>query len=67
MILFANIGFFLPYTKNNGRIKVEYNSNDEYENSIKEFINFISSETLSLEFVRTTEELEGIDINGYKV
>jgi isoleucyl-tRNA synthetase len=49
------------------RIKVEYASNDEYENSIKDFIEFISSETLATQFVKTNEELETIDINGYNV
>ena len=49
------------------RIKLEYSSNDEYENSIKDFIEFISSETLAVEFIRTNEELEIIDINGYNV
>ena len=49
------------------RIKVEYSSDDEYEKSIKEFIEFISSETLAVEFVKTKEELETIDINGFNV
>jgi len=49
------------------RIKVEYSSDDEYEKSIKEFIEFISSETLAVEFVKTNEELETIDINGFNV
>ncbi|MBQ3021222.1 MAG: isoleucine--tRNA ligase [Bacilli bacterium] len=49
------------------RIKVEYNSNDEYEDSIKEFIEFIKNETLALEFVRINDSLEEQDINGYKV
>jgi len=49
------------------RIKLEFSSNDEYENSIKDFIEFISSETLAVEFIRTNEELETIDINGYNV
>ena len=49
------------------RIKVEYTSNDEYENAIKDFIEFISSETLAIEFVKSNEELEPIDINGYNV
>ena len=50
------------------RIKVEYSSNEEYENSIKDFLEFISSETLALEFVKVNEELEEkFDINGYEV
>ena len=50
------------------RIKVEYNSNDEYENSIKDFLEFISSETLALEFVKVDSLLEDkFDINGYEV
>ncbi len=49
------------------RIKVEYNSNDEYAEAIKEFIEFIKNETLSIEFTKTNEELETLDINGYEV
>ncbi len=49
------------------RIKVEYLSNDEYETSIKDFLEFIMSETLALEFVRVNDSLEEQDINGYKV
>ena len=49
------------------RIKVEYTSNDEYENAIKDFIEFISSETLAIDFEKTNEDLETIDINGYNV
>ena len=50
------------------RIKVEYNSNEEYENSIKDFLEFISSETLALEFVKVNNLLEDkFDINGYEV
>jgi len=50
------------------RIKVEYNSNDEYKKAIESFIEFISSETLAIEFVRVNEDLENkFDINGYEV
>ena len=50
------------------RIKVEYSSNEEYENSIKDFLEFISSETLALEFVKVENDLEDkFDINGYVV
>ena len=49
------------------RIKVEYSSNDEYETAIKDFLEFIMSETLALEFVRINDSLEEQDINGYKV
>ena len=49
------------------RIKVEYSSNDEYETAIKDFLEFIMSETLALEFVRVNDSLEEQDINGYKV
>ena len=50
------------------RIKVEYSSNEEYENSIKDFLEFISSETLALEFVKVENDLEDkFDINGYEV
>ena len=49
------------------RIKVEYSSNDEYVTAIKEFLEFIMSETLALEFVRINDSLEEQDINGYKV
>ena len=49
------------------RIVVEYNSNDEYEMAIKNFIEFISSETLAIEFKRVDESLETFDINGFNV
>jgi len=49
------------------RIKVEYISNDEYENSIKDFLEFIKNETLAVEFIRINDSLEEQDINGYNV
>ena len=50
------------------RINIEYSSTDEYEDSIKEFIDFIKNETLAIEFNRTDKELEEkFDINGYQV
>jgi len=49
------------------RIKIEYNSNIDYENAIKDFLEFICSETLAVEFVKISEDLETIDINGYNV
>ena len=49
------------------RIKVEYSSNDEYEKAISDFLEFISSETLAIEFIRVNDSLEEQDINGYNV
>ncbi len=49
------------------RIKVEYSSNEEYENSIKDFMEFIMNETLAVEFTKLDTSLEEQDINGYKV
>ena len=50
-----------------GRYKIEYNSNIDYENAIKDFLEFICSESLAVEFVIIGEDLETIDINGYNV
>ena len=49
------------------RIKVEYTSDEEYENSIKDFMEFIMNETLAVEFTKVNDTLEEQDINGYKV
>ena len=50
------------------RINIEYTSNDEYEESIKEFIEFIKNETLGIEFNRVDKDIEEkFDINGYEV
>ena len=49
------------------RIKVEYTSNEEYEKSIKDFLEFIMNETLAVEFVRVNDAIDEQDINGFKV
>ena len=49
------------------RVKIYYESNDEYTNNIKSFINFIKEETLAVEFNRTTNLTDEYDINDYKV
>jgi len=58
--------------KNNGfdvadRVKVYYESNNEYENDIKDFVEFVKEETLAVEFVRTTNLDEEFEVNEYKV
>lgn len=49
------------------RVKIYYESNDEYASNIKDFINFIKDETLGVEFDRTTDLIDEYDINDYKV
>ena len=58
--------------KNNGfevenRIKIYYNSSDSYESSIANYIDMIKDETLAVEVIRVSEQLDSIDINDYKV
>ena len=58
--------------KNNGfevenRIKIYYNSDDSYESSIANYIDMIKDETLAVEVIRVSEQLDSIDINDYKV
>ena len=49
------------------RVVVSYEANDEYSNSIANFIEFIKDETLALEFNKTTGLTDEYDINEYKV
>ena len=58
--------------KNNGfdvadRVNIYYDSNDEYAEDIREFIDFVKDETLALEFVKTTGLDDVYDVNDYKV
>ena len=49
------------------RVVVSYEANDEYTDSIKDFIDFIKDETLALEFNKVTNLTDEYDINDYKV
>ena len=58
--------------KNNGfdvadRVRVYYDSSDEYAEDIKDFVEFVKDETLALEFVKTTGIDDVYDVNDYKV
>ena len=58
--------------KNNGfdvadRVKVYYESDDEYTEDMKEFVDFVKDETLALEFVSATGLEEVYEVNEYKV
>ena len=58
--------------KNNGfdvadRVRVYYESNDDYEIDITDFVDFVKDETLALEFIRTTGLDCEYDVNDYKV
>ena len=58
--------------KNNGyniedRIKIYYSSNDEYTCAIKDFREFIMSETLAIDIVREEDISDKVDINDYEV
>ena len=58
--------------KNNGfdvadRVKVYYESDDNYETDMTDFVEFVKDETLALEFVRTTGLDSEFDVNDYKV
>ena len=58
--------------KNNGfdiadRVVVYYESNQEYADNIKDFINFIKDETLAIEFNKVDNLTDEYDINEYKV
>ena len=58
--------------KNNGfdvadRVKVYYDSSDEYANDMVDFVEFVKDETLALEFVKTTGLDDVYDVNEYKV
>ena len=49
------------------RVVVYYEADEEYSNSIANFIEFIKDETLALEFNKTTGLTDEYDINDYKV
>ena len=58
--------------KNNGfdiadRVVVYYESNQEYADNIKDFIDFIKDETLAIEFNKVDNLTDEYDINEYKV
>jgi len=58
--------------KNNGfdvadRVKIYYESDDEYMNDIASFVEFVCDETLALEFIKTTGLDDEYDVNDYKV
>ena len=55
----------IPEVEN--RIKIYYNSDDSYESSIANYIDMIKDETLAVEVIRVSEQLDSIDINDYKV
>ena len=49
------------------RIKIYYSSNDEYTDSIKDYLEFIKKETLAIDIIKEENIDNIIDINGYKV
>ena len=49
------------------RINIYYNSNDEYENRIKSFEDFIKDETLCINLIKDNSLNDYIDVNEYKV
>ena len=49
------------------RVKVIYESNDDYSNDISDFIEFIKEETLALEFVKGNDLTDTYNINDYEV
>ena len=49
------------------RINIYYTSNDEYSMNIKDFLDFIRTETLALNIERISDIEEVMDINEYKV
>ena len=58
--------------KNNGfevtdRVKVAYEANDEYENRLANYIEFVMKETLAVEFSKTTKLTDVYNINDYEV
>jgi len=58
--------------KNNGfdvadRVRVYYESDDEYTKDITDFVEFVKDETLALEFIKTEGLNEEYDVNDYKV
>ena len=58
--------------KNNGfdvadRVKVYYESSEEYAEDIKDFVEFVKEETLALEFIKTEGLEDKYDVNDYEV
>ena len=58
--------------KNNGfdvadRVKVYYESDEQYAEDLTDFVEFVKEETLALEFVKTTGLDDVYDVNEYKV
>ena len=49
------------------RIKLYYEKNDEFKEAIKDFIEMIKSETLSLEVIEKNNNGEVVDLNGLEV
>ena len=49
------------------RVKIYYESEDLYADSINDFASFVMDETLAIEFVRTTGLDTEYDVNDYKV
>ena len=49
------------------RINIYYTSDDDYTNSIKDYIDFIKKETLALSIIKEENIEDIVDINNYKV
>ena len=49
------------------RIKIYYEKNDEFKESIKDYVEMIKNETLSLEIVEKDNNGEIYDLNGIEV
>ncbi|NLY20962.1 MAG: isoleucine--tRNA ligase [Tissierellia bacterium] len=45
-------------------IDIKYNTSDEVHNALDKHLDFIKEETLAVDIIRCTEELENYDING---
>ena len=49
------------------RIKLYYEKNDEFKESIKDYLDMIKNETLSLEIIEKNNDGEVVDLNGIEV
>ncbi len=49
------------------RIKIHYEANEEFTNSIKDYINYIKDETLCLELIESKNITDNYNINEYSV
>ena len=49
------------------RIKLYYEKNDEFSEAIKDYIDMIKNETLSLEIIEKENNGEVVDLNGIEV